>query len=203
MNPLLVRLWPGLNLASGSRIFVPLCGKSLDMVWLAEQGHHVIGVELSPVAVRAFFAENRLHAHKRRVGAFTQWQSGRISILCGDYFALRAVDIGAIDTVYDRAALTALPTMIRAQYLAQLKIITDDRSNIFLLTIEDAAENATLDEARAIDEEVFNLYAENFTIDLTFIDSVLEPDPNGPAGATQRAEYKAYRLRNHARDAFY
>jgi thiopurine S-methyltransferase len=30
------------------------------MIWLAEQGHRVVGVELSQIAVAAFFRENGL-----------------------------------------------------------------------------------------------------------------------------------------------
>lgn len=55
VNPLLNKFWPSLKLAHGSRVFVPLCGKSLDMLWLAQQGHEVIGVELSSIAVEDFF----------------------------------------------------------------------------------------------------------------------------------------------------
>src|SRR5690348_18017582 len=54
--PLLLRHWPALALPRGSRVLVPLCGKTLDMPWLAEQGHRVLGVELSPLAVEQFFA---------------------------------------------------------------------------------------------------------------------------------------------------
>src|SRR3546814_8142059 len=58
--PLLEKHWPSLGLATGSRVFVPLCGKSLDMAWLAARGHRVLGVELSPLAVGQFFDENGL-----------------------------------------------------------------------------------------------------------------------------------------------
>ena len=61
VNPHLVKFWQNLRLTAADRVFVPLCGKSLDLLWLAEQGHPVIGVELSPLAVRAFFRENKLH----------------------------------------------------------------------------------------------------------------------------------------------
>ena len=55
--PLLEKHWPSLQLPAGSRVLVPLCGKSLDMHWLAAQGHRVLGVELSPLAVTQFFEE--------------------------------------------------------------------------------------------------------------------------------------------------
>ena len=105
VNAFLTRFWPGFELEPGSRVFVPLCGKSLDMIWLAAQGHEVIGVELSPIAARAFFSENRLRPVRRKVGNFTLWEHGKLSILCGDYFSLTQRDLGRIDAVYDRAGL--------------------------------------------------------------------------------------------------
>ncbi len=194
VNPLLSKFWSSLELARGSRVFVPLCGKSLDMIWLAQQGHEVIGVELSPVAVRAFFRENGLKPVKRRLGQFTLWHYGKLTILCGDYFALTKADLGLFDTVYDRAALTALPENIRSLYVAQLKQLVPKSAKIFLLTIEDAAENATLNQAIAVDEEIKNLYSTGFEIDLAYVESVFEPDPDFPNQPSKRAEYKVYRL---------
>lgn len=198
INHFLTRFWPGLNLAVGSRVFVPLCGKSLDMIWLAEQGHQVIGVELSPIAVADFFRENALKPNRRRVGQFTLWQHGRISILCGDYFALKPTDLGEIDTVYDRAALTALPEDIRRQYVSHLRKIVPETSQIFLLTTEDAAENETLSESLEVGEEIKVLYSQNFRIDLTHIESIFELDPDKPDRPAERAEYKLYRLSNRS-----
>jgi thiopurine S-methyltransferase len=194
VNPLLTRFWPGLKLAWGSRIFVPLCGKSLDMIWLAEQGFHVIGVELSPIAVRDFFQENNLKPAKRRSGKFTLWKHGRITILCGDYFALKKKDLGIIDTVYDRAALTALPEDIRRLYVAHLRDIVVDSTEVFLLTTEDAEENESLSQALGVGEEIKTLYAENFDIDLAHVESAFEADPESPSQELQRVEYKLYRL---------
>lgn len=196
VNPLLSKFWSSLDLVRGSRVFVPLCGKSLDMIWLAQQGHEVIGVELSPVAVRAFFRENNLKPIKRRVGKFTLWNYDKISILCGDYFVLTNADLGLFDTVYDRAALTALPENIRGLYVTQLQRIVPKTANIFLLTIEDAAENATLTQAIAVDEEIKTLYSEGFDIDLAYVESVFEPDVNSGNQLLKRAEYKVYRLSN-------
>lgn len=198
INHFLTRFWPGLELALGSRVFVPLCGKSLDMIWLAEQGHQVIGVELSPIAVAAFFSENDLKPNRRRIGQFTRWQHGRISILCGDYFALKPADLGEIDTVYDRAALTALPEDIRRQYVSHLRKIVPETSQIFLLTTEDAAENETLSESLEVGEEIKALYSQNFRIDLTHIESIFELDPDAPDRPAERAEYKLYRLSNRS-----
>jgi thiopurine S-methyltransferase len=198
VNPLLIKFWSSLNLAHGSRVFVPLCGKSLDMIWLAQQGHEVIGVELSPVAVRAFFRENGLKPVKRKLGKFTLWNYGKLSILCGDYFALSKAELGVFDTVYDRAALTALPEDIRRLYVEQLKKIVPKTARVFLLTIEDASEYATLNEAVGVDEEIKALYSAAFNIDLAYVESVYEPDLDAPNQPAKRAEYKVYKLSSKA-----
>ncbi|MBT9097171.1 thiopurine S-methyltransferase [Methylovulum psychrotolerans] len=194
VNPLLIRFWPGLGLVRGSRVFVPLCGKSLDMIWLAQQGHEVIGVELSPIAVRAFFRENHLKPTRRRVGQFTLWQQGRLSILCGDFFSLTLAELGQIDTVYDRAALTALPEAIRMLYIAHLQAIVSQVAQVFLLTTEDAQADETLGEALGVGEEITALYAEGFAIELTHVESVFERNPEWPEQPPERTEYKVYRL---------
>jgi thiopurine S-methyltransferase len=194
VNPLLIRFWPGLGLVRGSRVFVPLCGKSLDMIWLAQQGHEVIGVELSPIAVRAFFRENHLKPTRRRVGQFTLWRQGRLSILCGDFFSLTLAELGQIDTVYDRAALTALPEAIRMLYIAHLQAIVSQVAQVFLLTTEDAQADETLGEALGVGEEITALYAEGFAIELTHVESVFERNPEWPEQPPERTEYKVYRL---------
>lgn len=194
INPLLIKFWPTLKLPNGSRVFVPLCGKSSDMIWLAEQGHHVIGVELSPIAVEAFFHENGLHPVKRQIGKLTQWQDGRITIFCGDYFSINPSDIGEINTVYDRASLTALPEDIRAHYIAQLQRIVPRSAELFLLTTEDAEEDETMKEALGVAEEITTLYSTGFDITLAHVESQFEPDPDYPEQPPIRVEYKVYRL---------
>lgn len=195
-NKLLTKFWPALNLAYGSRIFVPLCGKSLDMIWLAEQGHEVIGVELSPIAVRAFFKENKLKHVKRKVGEFILWENDKISILCGDYFLLDKEMLGKVDVVYDRASLTALPEEIRKPYINQLKLIIGTQTTIFLLTTEDAEEHETLKMSLGISEEIETLYSVNFNIDLAHVESIFEPDIESANHEPIRTEYKLYQLTN-------
>lgn len=194
VNRFLPRFWPAINPDSQSRVFVPLCGKSLDMLWLAEQGHYVIGVELSPIAVRDFFRENRLPAKQRRIGNFTVWQHDKLSIICGDYFALKAADLGRIDTVYDRAALTALPEDLRKRYVAQLRKIVPPTADIFLLTTEDAEAHESPSQIFGVAEEIDALYAADFDVDLACVESVFESDPDMPEQAPARVEYKVYRL---------
>jgi len=195
VNKYLARFWPALNIPRGSRIFVPLCGKSLDMLWLAEQGYQVVGVELSPVAVRAFFRENHLQPVKRRVTNFTLWTHGNISILCGDFFLLSQAQLGQIDTVYDRAALTALPEDIRPLYVDHLHAIVSATANIFLLTIEDTDDmQAQHDTPRQVDAELFSLYARNFEIRLKHGETLIEDPANSTTPCPVQSTYKVYHL---------
>ncbi|WP_454691801.1 thiopurine S-methyltransferase [Achromobacter aloeverae] len=120
VTPLLAKYWPGLEVTPGSRVLVPLCGKTLDMVWLAQQGHEVLGVELSPLAVEQFFAANGLTPTVRKTAAGDLYRAGNIEILCGDIFALDAETLAACAGVYDRAALVALPPDMRKRYAAHV-----------------------------------------------------------------------------------
>jgi thiopurine S-methyltransferase len=191
-NAALIRFWFALGLAPGDRIFVPLCGKSLDLLWLAAQGHSVVGVELSPIAVRAFFKNNRMQPSRRKQGKFTLWQSGRIDILCGDLFDLTADDLGDVAAIFDRASLTALPEDIRHAYLAQLRNIVPLACKILLLTTEEPEADETQDQPFAIADEIISLYARGYDIDLNHVESLFEADADPRIRALVRIEHKAY-----------
>src|SRR5690606_16820123 len=84
--PLLPKYWPTLELPKDARVLVPLCGKSLDMVWIAEQGHQVLGVELSQLAIEQFMAEHKLQPKVKTTALGTHYAAGNIEIICGDIF---------------------------------------------------------------------------------------------------------------------
>jgi thiopurine S-methyltransferase len=120
VNPYLQQHWPALGLLEGSRVLVPLCGKSLDLAWLAGRGYQVVGVELAQRAVEDFFAEHALQPVVSEVGAFRVYRAGAVEIYCGDFFALTAQQLAGCTGLYDRAALIALPPEMRARYVAHL-----------------------------------------------------------------------------------
>ena len=134
--PLLQKHWPVLGLPAGSRVLVPLCGKSLDMHWLAAQGHRVLGIELSPLAVEQFFAEAAIspQRHAGRLGE--HWSAGGIEIVCGDAFALRAEDLAEVAGLYDRGAMVALPADLRHRYVDSLYAALPGGCRGLLLTLE-------------------------------------------------------------------
>ena len=120
VNPHLIRHFPQLRLAPGARVLVPLCGKSVDLGWLAAQGVEPVGVELSPQAAAAYFAEQDLTPQITRLGPFERYEAGGVVILCGDFFELQPTVAGPFDAIYDRAALIALPVGLRRAYAATL-----------------------------------------------------------------------------------
>jgi len=135
-SPYLQRYWPALGLAAGSRVLVPLCGKSLDLAWLAGQGHRVLGVELSRRAVEDFFLEHGLAAQVSQQGAFEVWRSGDVELWCGDIFALQAEDVADCTGLYDRAALIALPAPMRERYCALLSTVMPVGGKGMLVTLD-------------------------------------------------------------------
>ena len=125
-----------LGLAPGAHIFVPLCGKSLDLLWLRQQGYQVTGVGISPRAVRDFFSESRLEAHTRPIPGGELFQADGLQIFCVDFFATQFPGMPAIDAVYDRAALVALPPGMRTAYARRLVGMLQPGVRILLVTLD-------------------------------------------------------------------
>ncbi len=136
VHPLLERHWERVRVGAHSRVFVPLCGKSLDMVALCEHGHDVIGIELSPKAVEAFIAEQNVPARQDTVGHFDRHRAPGYTLLVGDFFMLDRHALGAVDAVYDRASLIALPPQMRQRYADALRNLLDPGVQILLITLQ-------------------------------------------------------------------
>lgn len=125
-----------MGLAPGAHLFVPLCGKSLDMIWLADQGYRVSGVEISERAVRDFFWENRLEFESVESDSAQRFRGDRIEIWCADFFALEPSSLAPVDGVYDRAALIALPPSMRGEYARRMADWTPPGAPTLLVTLE-------------------------------------------------------------------
>jgi len=134
VNPWLVQYWP--QVARGASVLVPLCGKSLDMLWLRQQGHEILGIELSPVAAKEFFEENNIEYAASKCGEFQNYASEGYSIMVGDIFNLTKSETANINAVYDRAALIALPPPMQKTYVAHLRNILPPDTQILLITLE-------------------------------------------------------------------
>jgi len=163
-NQLLQRYFNIVNLKTGDRIFVPLCGKSIDMIWLANQGYHVVGVELSTIACDAFYQEHNIPVDMMRTGDFMVYKSDQITLFAGDFFKLTKAMLGKIDAVYDRAALIALPHELRMRYVAYLLKLINRNTVIFLITTA-YDQNEMKGPPFSVDEdEVAKLYSGRFNV---------------------------------------
>lgn len=135
-NRLLRKYWHSLGVQQGGEVLVPLCGKSKDMLWLAEAGHRVLGNEFSDLAVESFFYENDMpQANMLNVTSGIR-EFGAFKIMIGDFFDMSARDTKNVAAVYDRAALVALPTQIRKKYAAHLRKILPSGCLILLISLE-------------------------------------------------------------------
>jgi len=123
-NPRLITHFNKLKLNRGSRLFLPLCGKTNDIAWLVDSGYHVIGVELSEIAIKALFNELGIMPDITKKGDFYHFSAKNIDIYVGDFFKLSRDVIGTVDAVFDRAALVALPKPLRVDYYRHLAKIS-------------------------------------------------------------------------------
>lgn len=134
-HPLMVEHIGALGLASGSRVFVPLCGKTLDIAWLLGQGYRVAGAELSKIAIEELFAELGVKAAISQAGKLEKYSADKIDIFAGNIFDLTAAILGQVDAVYDRAALVAFPEELRGRYATHMVEITN-KAPQFLISFE-------------------------------------------------------------------
>lgn len=192
INAYLSAHWRELGLADGAPVFVPLCGKSLDMLWLREQGHQVVGVELSEKAVAAFFDENAISAKVQRGEAFTIYRAEGLRLLVGDFFALTVDDLDGCRAVYDRASLIALPPELRRNYAEHMANLLPQGASILLVTMEYPEGALEGPPFSVSEEEVQALYAGQFSIERCASWS----DAEGPRGIP--VTEKVYTLRRKA-----
>ncbi len=132
VNPLLVQHIHALKLAPGARIFLPLCGKTRDIAWLLGQGYQVVGAELSELAVKQLFDELGVVPNIAPLGSLQHYSQTGIDIFMGDIFALTSSMLGKVDTIYDRAALVALPAPMRERYSAHLTALTYQATQLLI-----------------------------------------------------------------------
>jgi thiopurine S-methyltransferase len=134
-NPLLINYLPNLNLAPQARVLIPLCGKSLDIQYLLLQGHRVVGVELSEKAIIQLFKELDIIPKIIKLKKLIHYSATNLDIYVGDLFETTKEIIGAVDAIYDRAALIALPLEMRIKYSKHLTNISNCAAQL-LITIE-------------------------------------------------------------------
>ena len=131
-NPLLVEYFKELSLTKDSRVFLPLCGKTLDIAWLLSNGYRVAGAELSKAAIEQLFLELGVEPNISKLGDVDRYSAKNIDIFVGDFFDLSSKMLGPVDATYDRAALVALPKEVRQKYKSHLLEITSAAPQLML-----------------------------------------------------------------------
>jgi thiopurine S-methyltransferase len=194
INSRLKKLWPGLGIATGSRVLVPLCGKSLDMLWLWQAGYRVLGVELSAAACEAFFRENDLPFEHSADGIFERFAMQGIELLAGDFFALSPADTVGITSAYDRAALVALPADMRPAYAAHLAALLPEGCTMLLIGMGYDESRMQGPPFSVQEDEVRNLFSPSFGIEIISTSSGPDIVGNLKQRGLDTLEEKVYRL---------
>ncbi|MGF1760625.1 thiopurine S-methyltransferase [Photobacterium sagamiensis] len=183
-NPALTEHWHAVKATRDDRVLVPMCGKSIDLIWLAQRHDNVIGIELSDIAVKAFFAEQLYTPMVSGVGAETVYEFDEITIHCGDFFSAR---VEPVDVVYDRAALIAMPQNMRQMYAERLLALLKESGRILLVTLDYPQEQLDGPPFSVSKEEVESLFKDCRVTHLAR-DDADESHPRRQRGLTRFAE---------------
>lgn len=197
----LQKYWPALEVARDARVFVPLCGKSIDMVWLAEQGHRILGIELSPIAIAQFFDERGLKAETRRSRHGTHHVAGAFELICGDVFGLDAEVFAGCGAVYDRAALIALPPPLRARYINDVYARLPAGCRGLLLTLDYPQAEMEGPPFSVPEHEIRERFETRWDVDLLETRDALPSEPHFKDRGLTRLDAAAYRLRRRGMSA--
>ena len=131
-NPALIKYFKELSLKAGSRVFFPLCGKTRDIAWLISNGYRVVGAELVELAIEQLFDELKVKPKISELGQIKHYNAKSIDIFVGDIFHVSKEMLGAVDAIYDRAAIVALPEDVRKRYTKHLMEITNQAPQLVL-----------------------------------------------------------------------
>jgi thiopurine S-methyltransferase len=190
----LCELWPQLSLASASRVFVPLCGKSLDLLWLLERGHCVTGVDLSAVALESFCMEHGIPARRRALDRFDLYEAARLDLFCGDFFAFNSQLVGTCAAVYDRAALISWMPDLRAAYVEHVTALTNPGTQTLLITLEYPQAQMSGPPFSVSADEVERLYGRHHSIQRLSRQDVLANEPRLRSRGVTELHEVCYRL---------
>lgn len=166
------------------RVFVPLCGKSLDMLWLSQNGYSVLGVECSPIAVQDFFNSQDMAYQKIEVSGHTKYvpekhsaSRSRLEILQSDFFALSKADLGNFTDVFDRAALIAMPVELREKYVTKMTELQEPGTRTLLVTLTYPQDEMSGPPFSVSEQEVSKLYGDGFSVEKLLVKNILQDEP--------------------------
>jgi thiopurine S-methyltransferase len=186
--------WPLLKLPANSPIFVPLCGKSHDLMWLRERGHSVKGVELSPIALESFVMEHGVPARRRVLSCFDVYEADGFMLFRGDYFKLTAALLGSVSAFYDRAALISWTPEARESYVKHLTLLTTPGTQALLIAVEFPPEQMSGPPFPLTRDTIEKLYASHYSIEELARHEILELEPRLKARGLTDLREVCYRM---------
>lgn len=194
VTPLLKAHWDAVSVPAGGRVFVPLAGKSLDMAWLAARGHPVLGVELSRIAVEAFFDAQELTPSVRDTASGTHYAAGGVELVCGDVFDMDDASLASCQGVFDRAALIALPPELRARYARAPYARLPRGCRGLVITLEYPPAEKQGPPFTVPEVEVRSLFERDWLVDVLERRDILADQPGFVAEGVTALETVAYRI---------
>ena len=174
VNPYIDKCFKKFDIGHNSLIFIPLCGKTLDIAWFAANDFSVVGVECSEKAINDFFNEQNIESQKDKIEQFDVYSTTNINLLHGDFFKLDKKMLEGVSLVYDRASLIALPEVMRFKYIELLKEILPDKTQIFLITLEYNQTQMSGPPFAVPHNEVIRLYQPEFEVEVLYENDVLD-----------------------------
>ena len=193
-TPLLLKHWPAIGMPVGATVFVPLAGKSLDMVWFASQGYRVLGVELSPLAIKQFISEHGVVPEVRESKYGTHYLADLVEIVQGDVFALDAVALEDCSGAFDRAALIALPPQLRQRYVDEVYSLLPQGCRCLLITLEYPQGEKQGPPFSVSEAEVRALYEAQWHVEVLERRDILAQQPSFIEEGVTALETVVYRL---------
>jgi len=136
VNSYLLRYFDKLLTQDTESVFVPLCGKTLDLPWLARRTKKVVGIELVHKAVQEFFKENKLTHSIQKSGKLNLFSNDNIDLFQGDFFDLNKAQTSPFEAIYDRASIVAFDRSERQRYVNHLMSFLKPGGRILLITLE-------------------------------------------------------------------
>jgi thiopurine S-methyltransferase len=190
----LIQHWRDLSLPKAARALVPLCGKSLDLLWLRDHGLTAVGIELSDIALQAFFAENGVAARRRALPPFDLYEAENLECFRGDLFDLTTERLGQVAAVYDRASLVSWAHEQREKYVEHLTALTGTGTQTLLVSLEYAQAEMKGPPFSVDSDEVHRLYSRHHSIHELARRDVLGNEPRLRARGLSSLTEVCYRI---------
>ncbi len=164
------------KIKSDACVFVPLCGKTLDIGYFLSLGHSVVACELSEKAVQQLFSQLQLTPKISTWGQGQCYQAEKLCVYVGDFFTLTTQELAQVDYIYDRAAIIALPESTRLQYSQALMKICPQAS-MLVITLDYQQANMSGPPFAVSEQELQRYYQLAYNIDVLKQKEIIDKEP--------------------------